>query len=283
MDDSSSKVGYVYILKALKTDLIKIGGSDYPPSKRIKEINNTEPYKSLGPWTLADFRQVTDWRKTEYSLHYVFREKLNLDIENQNELFGISALEAQKALISINEKEIVRKPKIDRMFHDEEFRDYLVKLFSFAGLMNWLDIQGAWTFSLYPSTSGGRYYTLNIGPHEVAFSTLAKNKSNPIHMILIDKLILDYLDVVKWVYQHNGDLELDHYATALPRSCGISFEGSFDNAIEFLRKDGVRRALIAYWNEALIGLKERNEVSNYSRHHNWNAIAELKYRILEEE
>lgn len=51
-----STVGYVYILESPKTELIKIGGSDYPPSKRVKEINSTEPYKSLGPWSLIDFR-----------------------------------------------------------------------------------------------------------------------------------------------------------------------------------------------------------------------------------
>ena len=76
MDEGKgSNAGYVYVLTSSQTNLIKIGGTDYPPLKRIREINSTQPYKNLGPWTLADFRQVTDWRATEYALHYTFRSK----------------------------------------------------------------------------------------------------------------------------------------------------------------------------------------------------------------
>jgi hypothetical protein len=49
-----------------------------------------------------------------------------------------------------------------------------------------------------------------------------------------------------------------------------------------MRLDGVRRALIAYWNEALIGLKERRSQSIFAKHHNWNAIAEIHNRIINE-
>ena len=78
-----SSQGYVYILQSQNCDCVKIGGTDYPPLKRIKEINATEPYKSLGTWTLADFRQVTDWRTVEHNLHYRFRSALNTSIKNQ--------------------------------------------------------------------------------------------------------------------------------------------------------------------------------------------------------
>jgi len=56
-------------------EYVKIGGTDYMPIKRIKEINASDPYKSLGPRSIHDFRQVTNWRKVEYSLHYIFRSK----------------------------------------------------------------------------------------------------------------------------------------------------------------------------------------------------------------
>lgn len=55
MFDTES-IGYVYILTSKNCDSVKIGGSDYPPIKRIKEINQTEPYKKLGKWELADFQ-----------------------------------------------------------------------------------------------------------------------------------------------------------------------------------------------------------------------------------
>lgn len=177
---------------------------------------------------------------------------------------------------------IIKKPKIDRMFQNYEFVNYLVSLFKFTGIMNWLDIQGAWTFVLFPSTNGGRYYTLNIGPHEVAFSTLARKNQKSVHMLLMDRLIFDFSEVLEWVCENNGQITEDCYATALPRSTSIMFEGTFEKVNEFMNIDGVRRALIAYWNEALIRLKERNSQSIFAKHHNWNAIAEIHNRIINE-
>ena len=52
-ETSKSKRGYVYVLQSARCDCIKIGGTDYPPLKRIKEINATEPYKSFGKWIKA--------------------------------------------------------------------------------------------------------------------------------------------------------------------------------------------------------------------------------------
>lgn len=275
--------GYIYILTSPNTKLIKIGGSDYPPLKRIKEINSTDPYKSLGPWSLADFRQVKDWRKIEYNLHYTFRNHLNIEIEQQKELFHVSIQEVSKFLNALDPEQIINKPKIDRMFQDEEFLNYIINLFKFTGLTNWLNIQGAWTFVLFPSTNGGRYFTINIGRHEVAFSTLEKKGINQINMILVDRLIFDFGKVINWVMDHNGYIKVDQYASALPRSTSIEFEGSFNIVNEFLALDGVRRALIAYWNEALIKMKENNTTSMFSKYHNWNAVAQIHHRIEEME
>jgi hypothetical protein len=270
-----NKEGYVYILSSVNSDCVKIGGSDYPPMKRINEINSTKPYKSIGPWTLSDFRQVTDWRKVEYNLHYQFRSKINTNVEQQKELFYLSIHEASMALNEINPEEIINKPKIDRMFQDKAFLKYIAYLFSFTGLLNWLNIQGAWTFVLFPSTSGGRYFTLNIGPHEVAFSILPRKDEVQLNMILVDRLIFDFGDVINWIASHNGKIEVDHYATALARSTSLMFYGTFDEIMEFYSLDGVRRALIAYWNEALINLKEKNTMSVFARHHNYNAVAKI--------
>lgn len=70
-----------------------------------------------------------------------------------------------------------------------------------------------------------------------------------------------------------------NYSTALPRSTSVNFSGDFETALEFLSLSGVRRAVIAYWTEALIQLKERQSLSVFSKHHNWNAVAELKKRF----
>jgi len=272
--------GHVYVLVSPVCEFIKIGGTDFAPLKRIKEINSVEPYKGLGPWSLHDFRQVTDWRKVEHSLHYSFRSKFVKSIAGQKELFSLSPVEASRHLEQIDETMILRKPKIDRMFQDYEFSSFISQLFKFTAILNWLNLQGAWTFSLFPSTSGGRYYTINIGPHEVAFSTIARNRHPSIHMIHMDCLIHDFNAVTTWVKEHKGRIINDNYATALYRSTSVFFEGNFEDALNFLNLHGVRRAIIAYWTEALITLQEKEIGSVYSRFHNWNAVAELKKRIL---
>ena len=61
-------------------------------------------------------------------MHYRFRSALSADIKNQRELFRLSVAEASKALSELRPDEIVCKPKIDRMFQDEDFLAYIVQL-----------------------------------------------------------------------------------------------------------------------------------------------------------
>lgn len=274
-----SKQGYVYILQSPNCDCIKIGGTDYPPLKRIKEINSTEPYKSLGVWTLSDFRQVADWRMVEHNLHYRFRSSLNTETKNQKELFHLSVAEASKALNELDESQILYKPKIDRMFQDEAFLSYIVQLFKFTGLVHWIEQQGIWTFALFPSTNGGRYFTLNIGSHEVAFSTLGKKDTSQSNALVMDALILDFPNVKKWVKNHNGNIHKTQYTNALSHSVSLSFYGFFDEVLELFRLDGVRRALIAYWYEMIIKKSEEDKLSPYEQYHNYNAVAQIMEKI----
>ena len=275
--------GYVYILQSPNCGCIKIGGTDFPPLKRIKEINATEPYKSLGVWTLEDFRQVADWRTVEHNLHYRFRSALNRETPNQKELFHLSVAEASKALSELDEPQILYKPKIDRMFQDEAFLSYIVRLFRFTGLVHWIEQQGIWTFALFPSTNGGRYFTLNIGTHEVAFSTLGKKDLPQQNMLVLDSLILDFPAVKKWVKVHGGAIQKADYDTALSHSVSLHFEGSFSDSVEFFSLDGVRRALIAFWHETLIKKSEENKLSPYERYHNYNAVARIMEKVRGQE
>ena len=98
-------------------------------------------------------------------------------------------------------------------------------------------------------------------------------------MVHMDRLVHDFKEVSSWVRKRNGGFKDDNYTTGLYRSTSVFFEGDFDIALEFLSLNGVRRAIIAYWTEALIELHEKGTVSVYSKHHNWNAVAELKKRI----
>jgi len=275
-----TKAGFVYILTSPKSEYVKIGGTSYLPKKRIQEINVSEPYASYGPWTLHDFRQVEDWRTVEHSLHYIFRDSLVREIPNQKELFHTSPREAARGLEEIDPSLLVYRPKIDRMFQDSQFSSYLMSLFKISGLSNWLDIQGGWTLTLFPSTSGkygSRYFTINIGLHEVAFSIYKDSRQD--NMLYMDSLILDFEDIGKWILAHDGVISENDYKSALPHSLSVYFYGDFSVANEFLSLPGVRRAIIAYWTEALVVLQERDSLSIHSRFHNYNAVAEIVERI----
>ena len=275
------QAGHVYILTSPKTEFVKIGGTDFPPLKRIREINAASPYRELGPWQLSDFKQVTDWRKVEAFLHYAFRSLLVSEVLGAKELFRIAPQLVSAKLNDLDPALIVKRPKIDRMFQDSDFANFILRLFAFTGLLNWLDIQGAWTFVLFPATGWGRYFTINIGPHEVAYSSLPRaDTGKPSHAIVMDRLIYDFPEVRSWVEARNGGFQEDVYVSSLPRSVSVHFVADFDEALAFLQLDGVRRALIAYWAEGLTGLKERGALTMFSRFHNWNAVAEIRDRLI---
>ncbi|MDO4549574.1 MAG: hypothetical protein Q4D04_15900 [Clostridia bacterium] len=225
---------------------------------------------------MADFRKVSDWRSVEYNPHYVFREQAVKNVDGQRELFSVSIAQASLRLNELKPEEIVGKPKVDRMFADESFRDYLLKLFQFSGLYRWMNEQGIWTLTLFPSTAGGRFFTLNIAAHEVAFSTLPKNNRPQINMVYLDSLILDFSTTMNWVYEHDGFVEEDTYPSALEHGVTVMLSGDFEIMNEFMSQNGVRRAILAYWGESLIRRGEENRLSIHARHHDYNAVAALK-------
>ncbi|MBI4695016.1 MAG: GIY-YIG nuclease family protein [Gammaproteobacteria bacterium] len=277
----SAMDGHVYILTSPNSQYVKIGGTGSAPMKRIKEINVCTPYRELGPWTLYDFRHVSNWRKVEYDVQYAFRAHLVKTVQMQKELFAISPRAASQQLVSSSSQSTIKQYKIDRMFQDAEFFEYVQKLFRLTGLLNWLDLQGAWTFNLFPATGNGRYFTMNIGRHEVAYATIPRADELPIHMIYMDRLIHDFKKVQSWISKRDGAFYNGTYPSALPRSTAVVFTGNFDTAMEFIALEGVRRAVVAYWTEALIGLQERGSASVHSRSHNWNAVATIKGRIAD--
>lgn len=98
-------------------------------------------------------------------------------------------------------------------------------------------------------------------------------------MIHMDQMVWDFSEVNQWLRDHQGVIENNSYIRGLYRSASVFFYDDFVAANEFLTLKGVRRAIIAYWTEALMELQEKNIASVYERYHHWNAIAELKRRI----
>jgi hypothetical protein len=55
----------------------------------------------------------------------------------------------------------------------------------------------------------------------------------------------------------------------------VNFREDFANAEKIFNLPGVRRALIAYWSEALADLRERQTSSVYARYHSYDAVSAL--------
>jgi len=275
--------GFVYILVSPNSSHIKIGGTERPISERLQGINGTESYAEHGPWELSDFLHVTDWRLVEGGMHRHFLERNVRNVRGTRELFAVPPHEARARLRLTAVALRVDHEKTDKIFRNRNLGLYLFKLFQLSGLYGSLDIQGAWTLSLLPRTNGGRWFTLNIGPHEVAFSTLKPINEKFEHYLILDRLILDYPETIIWIGKREGEVRDATYASA-KRAVTISFREDFASAERIFGLPGVRRALIAYWAEALADLRERNTMSVYARYHSYDAVSELiEYKRATEE
>lgn len=266
--------GFVYILVSPNSSYIKIGGTERPISERLRGINGTTSYGDHGPWELSDFLHVTDWRLVEGTLHKHFKKRQVQDVPGTQELFSLPPHEARERLRLTDTELRVDYEKTEKIFNSRDVRLFLFKLFQFAGLFGSLDIQGAWTLSVLPKTNGGRWFTLNIGPHEVAFSTQKAVDGKFTHHIVLDRLILEYPETIIWIGRHDGEVHAAGYVSA-ERAVLVSFRGDFADAERFFGLHGVRRALIAYWFEALADLRQRNAKSVYARYHSYDAVSQL--------
>ena len=272
--------GFVYLLTSINSaPHVKIGGTENPPTVRIREINGTASYGPLGPWLLSDFRHVHDWRLVEGQLHQQFNAARTVDIDGTRELFAVAVPDARRAMADLPRHQLVRVDEVDRIFQDRALALYLERLFRFSGLSSWLHTQGAWTLRLFPSTSGGRYFTLNIGGHEVAWSPIPRSDQPNRHAIIVDQLIEEFPEVRNWLKSHDGEIRRAEYKSSYGRAVTLDFAADFAEAEHIFGLPGVRRALVAYWSEALIDLHERGANSVFGRYHDYNAVAKIMTRL----
>lgn len=237
-------------------------------------------YKAHGPWSIADVVQVKDTVAVETRIHRAISSFRNKAISGHKELFDIPLAHARELIRTVpSQSEITGYPKLEKCFFDPNLSTYLDALFAYAGLKNFVDDQGAWTLSLFTSTAGGRFFTINIGSHEVAFSSRpSKGEANHFNFLMVDRLVLDYPEVKKWAKAHGGNVRSVHYRTKRDRAVGIEYRGTLADSVELLKQPGLRRSLIAYWTEGLLEMRELKKQSSYKNSHQWNAVAELVRR-----
>ncbi len=147
--------GYVYVLVSANSEYVKIGKTEKHPFLRLKEINLSDNYSDSGPWDVSDSRQVRDCQAVETQLHRRFQDRRVRIDTGADELFAVAPVEARRALDEIDPDMLTKREVVDRLTGDRDFSLYIAKLFVFSGLPAWLNIQGAWTFALYPSTGRG--------------------------------------------------------------------------------------------------------------------------------
>lgn len=271
--------GFIYALWSDASPFIKIGRTATSPNKRLQEINSGPPYRDHGPWHLLDCKKVVNCIEVETALHRSICDCKTFSVLGANELFTISRAEALALLQTIPEADLYEAAPIGRMRIDAAFNTYLSRLFELTGLEVFLDQQEAWTFSLFPKTAGGRHFTLNIGRHEVAYSSLniAEPKQPPefAHMIVCDALVCEDKVVRKWLADHGGEIEETPYASALPNAVCLHFYGKFEEVFGILDLDSVRRGLIAYWFDALLRMRRNNSRSFFAKSHNYSAVSSI--------
>jgi hypothetical protein len=205
------------------------------------------------------------------------------DVPGANELFNLPPFEARKRLRETDLNLRMDHERTEQLFQNRAALLYVYRLFQLSGLFGNLDIQGSWTLSLLPKTKGGRWFTLNIGPHEVAFSTRKAENDKFTHYLIVDRLILEYPETIIWIGLHAGEVNVAEYASA-ERAVSINFQDDFASAEKIFNLPGIRRALIAYWSEGLADLRQRQADSVYARYHSYDAVsALLEYKRAEDD
>ncbi|WP_188672234.1 GIY-YIG nuclease family protein [Neptunicoccus cionae] len=270
------KSGWVYALYSNQSPLIKIGLTTTSPAKRIREINCSKNYGPLGPWLQLDVRQVKDTRGIEKTLHRQLNHYAHKDVPTASELFEISPNQAREALLQIPASELLAPLPITNLNLEPDFVAYLIALFRNSGIENFRDIQESWTFSLFPKTDGGRFFTLNIDKHEVAFSRpIASEPPLVHHEIVVDHMVLKDRDLKNWVRENGGLIKKTQYKSSWGNASTLVFQSTFDQARTLFQFPGFRRALIAYWYEALLRMQDRGTRSFFAKNHNYDAVSEI--------
>ena len=280
------ETGFVYVLTSPNSECVKIGGTRQVPAQRIREINASREYGRNGPWSLSDFLQVKDWRLVEGKMHRYFESQQFKCKTGARELFRVPALAARKQLeLTLPILRVGYMEKTTKLAANHDLEVYLHDLFEQTGLYGQYDIQGGWTLSIFPATGkNGRYFTINIGRHEVAFSTLPeKGDSAGEHILIMDSLIMDYRQTIRLIEKNDGQVRKAPYKSAGERIVKVSFYGDLAMAQKFLKLPGVGRALIAYWHDRLSTLRKSGSKSLFARFHDYDAAYELlKYNRARE-
>ncbi|WP_308917364.1 GIY-YIG nuclease family protein [Jannaschia sp. LMIT008] len=277
---TADRKGFVYVMRSPSVTWSKIGRSERAPHFRAKELTNDAVYGQLGPWEVVDYRHVIDMYETEATLHRHY-DGCRTTFGPARELFDVPVDRARETLIAVSAADLVKGDVVGRLRWEGDLARYLLRLFRETGLSQFLDLQEAWTLSVFTSTptrgrSGGRLFTLNVGTHEVAFAKVPDADGRCETMLFVDELVWNEGDVRGWFERHGGGMDRTTiYASRSPRGLCLRWHATLTDSYEIFDLPMMRRGLIAYWYDRLLGMRDAGARSLHARHHNHNAVQEL--------
>lgn len=204
-------------------------------------------------------------------MHRSLRDFRVTNVPGTRELFDIPPIKATLVLEACPENHFVDFDRLIRLKHDLELQSFLKTLFRISGLDLLLDAQGIWTFSLYPRTSGGRIFTINIAQHEVAYAYKKDAMEKTRFSIAVDPLFFGFSIrsfLPEWLNESG-------YVSATDRLAFHRFSASFSEAEELIQQSKLRRAIVSYWLDHLIHHRENGGASLHAKHHNSNAVRDI--------
>ena len=267
--------GFVYVLRSDRSQYVKIGRTTRSPQHRLREVNSQPGYVGAAPWTIVDWRQVDDCIAVEAAIHHLHARDRAVDCSPASELFSLAPEVARTSLVAVCEGHLIGSEPIGRLRLNPALQNWLRLLGRESGLDGFLDLQGLWSLSLFPSTAGGRYFTLNLDRHEVAYSAPIRGAGTDDHMLHVDELVWRDRTFRRWLRAHDGLALRGQYRSALPGSLTLHWTAPLESAGDVFDFSVVRRALLAYWMDRLLAMKQTATGSLHGKHHAYNAVSEL--------
>ena len=277
---SASGRGFVYVMRSPAVTWTKIGLSARAPHFRARELSADPVCGALGPWEVIDYRQVEEMRASELALHRHLQARW-VPHGSARELFDVPPEVAVAKLIEVAGATLSRGDLIGRLRLEPDLVRYLLRLFRETGLSQFLDLQEAWTLSLFPATAGGREFTINIDRHEVAYAARLRGSDDHVFMLFADALIGDADAAMGWFEARKGEATVTDYRSALDRGVAMTWVGTMADAAGVFDLPFLRRALLAYWYDSLLSMRDRGARSMQARFHNHNAVQELLHLAKE--
>ena len=100
--------------------------------------------------------------------------------------------------------------------------------------------------------------------------------------MVADELAGRYGGTRAWLRARGGRTHEPSYASAKEGAIVLSWTGPLDDAVGVLDQPGMRRALVAYWYDMLLPMRDQGRRSLHARRHDHNVVSQLFAHIRDQ-